>query len=120
MVWPCNREMRTLSHMLGAVAVRIPRGPARDVDGATIRALRYSLGLSMMDFGSLCGKEKVTVYRWETGGVDEITWLGILSKSGRAPDWKPPPDLLARARTEVEDLRRAAASRKKAGDDASE
>lgn len=99
--------------MLGDVAVRIPRGPARDVDGATIRALRYSLGLSMMDFGSLCGKEKVTVYRWELGGVDEITWLGILSKSGRPADWQPEPELLARARSEVEELRRAAAARGK-------
>lgn len=78
-----------------------------------IRALRYSLDLSLMDFGSLCGKEKVTVYRWELGGVDEITWLGILSKAGCSQTWKPTPDLLARARAEVDELRQAAKDRKR-------
>lgn len=91
----------------------MPRGPATDVDGVLVRALRYSTGLTLMDFAARLGKEKATVQRWERAAVDEITWLGILTKVGRAPSWKPTPELIARARSEVEGLRRAAAARKK-------
>lgn len=91
----------------------MPRGPVADVDGVLVRALRYSTGLTLMEFAAQMGKEKATVQRWERHAVDEITWLGMLTKIGRSPDWQPSADLLTRARTEVEDLRRAAAARKK-------
>lgn len=87
-----------------------------DVDGVLVRALRYSTGLTLMEFAAQMGKEKATVQRWERHAVDEITWLGMLTKIGRSPDWHPTPDLLARARVEVEDLRRAAEERKRIGD----
>jgi hypothetical protein len=109
----CNREVCMLYAMLDVMPARVSRGPVRDVDGALVRALRYDVDKSLMDFASDAGKEKVTVYRWELGGIDEITWLGLLSKFGKKPDWQPKPEHRDRAEAELRDLRAAAAARVK-------
>src|SRR5688572_15510557 len=99
--------------MLDAVAAKVPRGKVRGVDGALVRALRYDCGLSLMDFGSEMGVEKVTAYRWELAEVSEVLFLGMLSKMKRKADWQPSKEILDRATAEVEALRRAAISREK-------
>jgi len=97
--------------MFADVAVKIPRGPVRDVDGVLVRALRYDVGLSLMDFASRIGKEKVTVYRWEIGGIDEVMWRGLLSIFDRPAAWMPPQVAREKAQAELAELRAAQAER---------
>lgn len=97
-----------LSRMLSpAMAEKDGRGPITDVDGAYVRALRESLGLSHMDLASKIGVEKGTVVRWEKKAISNVTWVGVLVSLGLETTWAPSPKQLADARADLARLKPA-------------
>jgi hypothetical protein len=66
------------------------------VPGDWVRAAARAAGeKSQQDLADLAKAHRTTTYRWmrrdEKGGVDYITWRGILSVLGLPADWQPPP-----------------------------